>query len=235
MISVYDDLPDDPEQAFIVLEEHFRDRLDRQLQNANEQDNTSVFYTEYIGRVLAAIEELDLSAAFRQVVPRIEEVDYSTYLNFNKDVEHYKTSLRIRHARRAKGFSIKFDEATKQKILHHLTQIKEIIPKLEISEGKREDLIGKVLELEKELARDRTRLEVAGDFLIATTSIIGEAAEQLEPLRRWVDSIAGLFWGARKDQQKRLPAPTEQKRLEPPKVEPTARKPNSEMNDDIPF
>jgi hypothetical protein len=229
--SIYEDLPEDSEKAFIVLEEHFREECTDKIREAHHEERLDVYYMEYIGRVLAAIEELGLATAFLSPVPSIDEVNYTTYLNFSKDVEHYRTMLQIRHARRAQGFSIKFDHATKEKIKHHLNQIKEIVPKLEISESKRDDLMDKIVELEKEVDRDRTRLEVVGDFLSATTGMIGDAVEELEPIRRFIDSIAGLIWGARKEQKKLAP-PERPKQIEPPKLDTKSR---DNMNDDIPF
>jgi hypothetical protein len=235
-MSIYTDLPDDPEQAFIILESHFRDLCDEKLRNMHQDDNPSIFYVEYIGRVLAAIEELGLSTVFNDRVPKIGDVNYATYLDFNKDVEHYKTMLQIRHSRRAKGYSVRFDEVTRQKIKHHLQQIREIVVKMEIDEQKRDALLVKINTLDFEVDRERTGLDVFGDFVVGTAGILGEAAEKAEPIRKWIDSIAGLIWGARKeDESKKLPAPPERKQIEPPRSPQPKPGSSSEMDDDIPF
>lgn len=231
-MSIYAELPDDPEQAFIMLENHFRELCDDRLENAHENENVSVFYVEYIGRVLAAIEELGLSTAFQERVPRIQDVDYTTYLNFSKDVEHYKTMLQIRHSRRTKGYSVRLDEPTRKKIKHYLEQIREIFLKLEIDSRKRDSLLATLNTLDLEIDRGRTRLDVFGDLVIGTAGILGDVAEKVEPIRKWIDSIAGLIWGARESSgQKQLPSPTEKKQIEPPRV--PKREP--EMDDEIPF
>lgn len=116
----YEDLPDDPELAFLQLEEHFRNGCEIKIKNAHQEERVDVFYVDYIAQVLAAITELDLQAEFHDRVPKIEDVDYNTYLNFNKDVKHYRTMLEIRNHRHAQGYSVRFDAIANTKIRHHL-------------------------------------------------------------------------------------------------------------------
>jgi hypothetical protein len=108
---------------------------------------------------------------------------------------------------------------TKQKIRHHLAQLKELTGKLEISTAKREAIYARILALEMEMERERTRLEVVAALVLETATVAGEVGEKLEPWRKWVDSIANLF-GLAKDkdsQHPSLPAPEDRKRLDPPK------------------
>jgi hypothetical protein len=53
-----------------------------------------------MARVLGAINTLGLEGSFKSEVPSIEDVDFNTYLNFNKDVTHYTTMLRVRRSQR---------------------------------------------------------------------------------------------------------------------------------------
>jgi hypothetical protein len=106
----FDNLSDDPTDSFIVLEKHFRDERDSSLQNADREDRTDVIYVAYISQVLGAIQELGLETAFKSEVPSIEDVSYNTYLNFNKDVLHYLTILRVRRGQRKKGYSVELDK-----------------------------------------------------------------------------------------------------------------------------
>jgi hypothetical protein len=92
----FEDLPDDPEEAFLILEEHFREECNLRLQEAGQDERTDIIHVAYISQVLAAITALRLEAEFKSEVPSIENVSYNTYLDFNKDVTHYRTMLRIR-------------------------------------------------------------------------------------------------------------------------------------------
>ena len=83
---------------------------------------------------------LGLEGQFKTEVPSIQDVEYNTYLNFNKDVMHYRTMLLIRRSQRQQGYSVRFDETAKRKIHHHLDQVLEIFNKLEIEDNKRGEI-----------------------------------------------------------------------------------------------
>jgi hypothetical protein len=153
----FEDLPEDPEAAFLRLEEHFRAECDRRLAEAGKDERTDVIHVDYIAQVLGAINALGLEAEFKSEVPSIETVDYHTYLNFNKDVMHYRTMLRIRGSLRAQGYSVQFDENAKRKIHHHLDQVLDIFNKLEVEDTKRERLIDRLNDLQSEVNQQRTR------------------------------------------------------------------------------
>jgi hypothetical protein len=78
----FDDLPDDSEDAFLILEEHFREECNAALANAGQDERTDVIHVAYISQVLGAITALGLEAEFKSEVPSIENVSYNTYLDF---------------------------------------------------------------------------------------------------------------------------------------------------------
>lgn len=121
-LDPYEDLPEEPEEAFLKLEAHFRGVCARRLEAATQDDRVEVFYLDYIVQVEAAIEALGLAGEFKTEVPSIENVSFNSYLDFNKDVTHYITMLRIRRSQRAQGYSVRFDDSAKRKIHHHLTR-----------------------------------------------------------------------------------------------------------------
>ena len=243
--EVFAELPDDPEEAFLVLERHFREQCEAKVQAAGQNDSVEIHYVEYISKVLAAIRELGIRAAFETEVPEIQNVSYHTYANFSKDVEHYRTGLQIRRARRSKGYSVRFDAATKEKLRHLLEQVREIVEKLEVNENKKDVLLKRLNDFAKEVDRDRTRFEAWGAVVIQAAEVMGEAAEKAEPARKWLDSIGRLIWRAKEKEEetKQLPAPKEVKRIEPPKNEDQTEPPKNEdqteppknEDDEIPF
>ena len=227
-MSIYDNLSDDPEEAFLQLEEKFREDCGVLVANAHEDTNLNIYFVDYIAQVLGAIEALDLKSAFASEVPQIESVDYNTYLNFSKDVKHYTTQIHIRRARRVQGFSVRFDSAAKTKIHHFVAQIREFLQKLELDTNKKDSLLTKLNVFAADVDRERTRLEAWGNIAIEVAGIAGDAAEKLEPVRKWLDSIARVIWGVQTEARPSLPGPKEQKRIEPPRVRPTP-------DDEIPF
>jgi hypothetical protein len=235
--NLYENLPDDPEQAFLILERHFREECSRAVAFAGQNDDKTVFYMDYIAQVVAAIRELGLTAEFDQRVPQIQDVDHNTYVNFSKDVKHFRTTLEIRHGRRTQGHSIRFDPATKEKVRHHLKQLRSIFDHLEIDDGKREALFDKLNALEQEVDRNRTRIDSFAALAIEVSGALGEAVEKSKVLEI-LDRIAKVFWGAQStDANRRIPPPPRQKRLEPPRRTPGQDDeiPLKEVDDEIPF
>lgn len=232
-VPIYESLPDDPEEAFLILEAAFNDELQQELGRLRSDDSESLLYMQYISKVLAAIQELNLNSKFSdQSIPDIQDVGYGTYANFSKDVEHYKTLLRIRTARRQKQFSISFDATTKTKLRHLLEQMRVTVDKLDVSEPKKEALFARISALELEIDRNRTRMDVVGALWLETCTKIGDGVDKLEPLRRWVDSIGGLIGFAKTQegpQTARIPSNPRPKQIEPPKSSEPA------IDDDIPF
>jgi hypothetical protein len=171
----------------------------------------------YIAQVIAAINELGLRAKFAADLPVIEDVDYNTYLNFSKDVKHYRTTLLIRQGRRIQGYSVSFDPATKAKVHHHIEQLRGIFEKLEVEQDKREALFLKLNDLQRELDRERTRFDTFAALAIETAGVVGEVVEKAQVLKI-LDGIAKVLWGLKTEEEtRRLPAPTTPKRIEAPK------------------
>ena len=233
--NLYAELPADPEQAFLILEQRYRDECTQKINSTHENERIDIFYVDYIAQVLAAIKALGLETKFDTAVPKIEDTDYDAYLNFGKDVKYYRTMLEIEHGRRIQKFSVRFDAATKQKIRHHLTKVRNIVEKLEISRDKKAELLIKIGALEQEVDRDRTRFETYGALVIESAGVLGDAVDKLEPVRKWLDTIGRVFWGAKKEEDtKQLPPPAEHKRIEAPRApQPSPKSDN--LDDDIPF
>ena len=229
--EVYATIPADPELAFLHLEKYFKRVLDVQIERAGNDGPSNVVYVEYIGKVLAAISELGLeSAVVKQTIPAIEDVTYQTYQNFSKDVEHYKTTLKIRNARRMQGYSVQLDTATRAKITHHIQQLRDIFQKLEVDEEKKDALLKTLNDLQKEVDRNRTRFDVFASLVMAVADTAGEAIERSH-VRPLLDSIARVIWGVKKDEEmKRLPPRAEPKQIEPPRL-----LKRGDMDDEIPF
>ncbi len=232
--NLYDNLPADPELAFLVLERGFREECELSIRHAHQDDNASIYHVGYIAQVIGAITELGLEANFSTDVPLIEEVSYNTYLNFSKDVKNYCTRLEIRYGRRVQGFSVRFDAAAKTTIHNYITKIREVVQKLEVETPKKEALLKRLTALSEEVDRDRTRLEAFGELVLSVSSIAGEAAEKLEPIRRFIDSIGKVINGARESEpeRKQLPPVRMPKRIEVQK--PSTQSPR-ELDDEVPF
>jgi hypothetical protein len=226
----FSELPDDQEEAFLVLEDRYRQECELALNNAHEHENVSIYYTDYIAQVLGAAEELGLvEAAFgTNEVPDIEHVDFQAYQNFSKRVKHYRTRLEIRHGRRVQGHSVRFDASTKAKLHHLLEQVQEIFQRIEVKEAKREALLSRLSDLNAEIDRNRTRFDAYAALAIEVADVTGDVVERSKVLEV-LNAVARLFGTAKKEEgARRLPSPSKPKQIE-------HRKQAQIEDDDIPF
>jgi hypothetical protein len=235
--NIFDELPDDDELAFLFLEEKAREKLDEKMSRADDQSPFSQFYLSYMNEVIAAAHELNIDECSRWGCPRWSPSSFDTrkLCEISLLIAKYKMQIGIRNARRARRYSVHLDAITKQKVKFHLDQLKELAGKLELPIAKREAILGKILALEMEMARERTRFEVIAAFFLESATVVGEVGERLEPWRKWVDSIANItnLFGIAKEKDVHnpsLPLPEERKRLEPPKQQLPGP-----IDDDIPF
>jgi hypothetical protein len=235
------DLPEDPELAFVQCERKLREGLFRRLEETESYNANSSYKLEYINHVVAVAKALELSIFDEYSIPSLGSDLHPFYEQFRHDVDHVTVQIRMRHARRVKNYSVALDPATKSKVRHHLQQIKEIVDRLEVSERKKEALYSKINALADEVDKDRTRFDTAMALITEVASVGGEAADRLEPVRKWIDSIARLLGRAKEAEDAaapRLPAPKERKRIEPPRRVIPAKQNSKridDLDDEIPF
>ena len=232
-------LPEDPAFAFVECEKILRRQLKDSLEKV-EGFGVQELYIEYINHVRAAARALELPYFNSISFPHDYERLFEFFQKFTQEVDFITGETRMRRARRTKEYSVALDSAARKKIHLHIAKIKGVLEKLEVSDQKRDALFTKVAALEAEVERTRTRFEVVSAFIIEASSVVGKAIDQLEPARKWVDSIAAIMGKAKEaevEEQARLPRPTERKRIEDKtdKNQKGQSKPNEEFSDDIPF
>jgi hypothetical protein len=237
--SDYLELPEDPELAFLKLEKSFRGQLQARLDDADNDSPYNQWYIDYVNSTLGAAIGLGINYFNDTVIPSSLErnFDYHGYISdFRTKVDLYVIQIRIKHSRRAKHYSVPLDSATREKIRHHLNQLKDITRQLEISDLKRDAILKKIIGLEAEIERDRTRFELAMALIIEGSNAVGVAGEKTTKWRELIDSITRLLGKAKEKDVQGLPPPDDHKQIEPPKKQlpPPSGKPR-EIDDDIPF
>lgn len=238
--SLFENLPEDPERIFLVVEQRFREDLDKKTEKFDwDQYFPAAECMEYIRRTTSAAQELGLTFLSDYEIPNARNLTGDDYRDFRGIVDHFSAALHLRHARRDSGYTVKFDNTARRKVTHFIENIREIILKLEVDDWKREALLNRLHALQQEVDRDRFRYQIFAAFVIESAGVIGVAAERMKPARDLLDSIAGVIWGTKHNEKTaQLPAPTTPKQISPPKTaasKPVARRQKVEMDDDIPF
>ena len=226
MISDEDlfDLPDDPMEAFLHVEEIARIKLQTLLEDENSNDNWE-HETAYMNAVIGAAKVFGVDEiANKTRLASLTGNHRQAVSDFQLDIDHLRIQFRLNRAQRNRQYSVAFDAATKTKLGHLLTQVREIVGKLEVSDSKRARLFNRIALLQLEIDKDRTRMEALGGF-------IAEFAEAAEPAVELAMKVVRIF-GEKKsaeDEARRLPAPEQPKQIEPPK------KKGKKLDDEIPF
>lgn len=238
--SIYDDLPEDHEKAFVYLEKQFRAQLDESLKD-NDQSNFDAYCKrKYMSAVIAAAKSLEIPGIADYSTPYDDRGVWDAFEGFEMDVMNLTVQIEINHARRRKKYSVAFDSAAKQKVRHYIEQIRTAVEQSDLPQNKRDAIFKKLSELTLEIDRDRTRFEVVADTIRSVARLSGDVErEGAEPWWKWVKLIFGEIDDAKdKEPKTSLPAPEERKRLEPPRKQLPApkEKPTSrELDGEIPF
>src|ERR1700730_15900119 len=101
------EFPDDPDLAFLVLEEILRTRL-LKIANPARRD-----YYQYMNKLLCARDELQVKLLPEYGLPPPSSISEKDFLIFTGEVDRFRTRVFIRSSRRNKTYSVRFDALTK--------------------------------------------------------------------------------------------------------------------------
>ena len=238
--SIYDNLPDDREQAFLMLESRFKSQFEADVERIEDGDTLAYYRQRYCNQVIAAAKSLEIEHIRDYSLPTDESSIWAFFSRFEIDVMNLIIQIRINHGRRLKKYSVVLDATAKQKIRHYIEQIRDIVEQSDLPQNKRDVVFKKLSELTLEIDRDRTRFEIVADSVRGFARLSGDVErEGAEPWWKWVKLILGEIDEAKeKEPPPSIPAPEERKRLEPPRKEPPAPSNKSsrrDLDDDIPF
>ena len=168
----YDDLPEDPEQAFLVLERGFRNELTGSARAWGDEFPRSPYF-DYMSKIRAAADALRLPFLNNWNLPAFDDLSEAVFRHFLADVDGYCTRTRIALGRRNKQYSVAFDAAAKKKIRHYLDQIREVVQNAELDDRKKEALLARIAALQTEVDRKRTRFDAFAAYAIEAAGVVG--------------------------------------------------------------
>lgn len=232
------DLPADPDEAFVALEELARDRYRKEINSY--EDNSSFISAKhrYMSTVLPAAQFYDIDALMFWSRPKDQERwSDEFYDRFMDDVDYCVSELKLRIVTRARKHSVALDADAKTKLRQMLNHIRETVDKLDISVAKKEALYKRINALQDEIDRDRTRYEAFAALIIEAADDSGEAAKRLEPVVRLIERVGAAIGVAKRaeDSQPKLPPRKEPKRIEPPKANGKKNGFDKALDEEIPF
>lgn len=239
-LELLNSLPENDDEAFLVVEDYARRDLHIRLDKLGENDSGLDAELSYMSRVLAAVHQYDIFELSHWKLPaRISEYAYRECVNFRDEVGHIVVQRQLGVQRRERKLSVRLDLTDKTKLRQLLEQMRKIVDDADLVVGKKERLYARIHDLQEEIDRDRTRLAQVGAFVIEVMAI----AKECDPALRIAERIAGMLGKSKQtEDEHKLPAPAETKRIEPPKTgEPEIAEPKKhssfdrDLDAEIPF
>lgn len=186
----FDDLPNDPEAAFIEVEKRCKEGLSNEIEK-NEGNSNSILLQKYMREIHAAASVYNIQAISRIDVPLPRNFQIPDFTDFVAAVEHVVFQIQLRQAR-YKTNTVHLHTDTKDIIRGYIADIRVVLDQAEIEDAKKESLFDKLNIFQKELDRNRTSSQALGAFWIETCGYIGEGAKQLKPVKELLDSIGNV-------------------------------------------
>ena len=224
-------LPDDPEEAFAILE---RRKL-KELEEIWKNERSDWRYEREYTNVLLAFDEvydLGLLVAFRSV-PADDNEFINYFQGFRQYVERIKQKLMVEAARRVKAGAsgvVVLDASSRSAIHQFIDAIRNKLNELHIPEAKRDALFNKLNAFSSEIDKNRTRTEAFYAFAIETARVAREVNDEIKPMQETIDRVFDWLDKATKWKDA-LPPWKDRRKIEgPPK-----QLPKPDLDDDIPF
>lgn len=131
------------------------------------------------------------------------------------ELERYVSLLRARNIFEIDGNLrqdyVVLDENWKSTATTYVQHIRKAVLAARMEEALREPIIAKLNELQREIDRNRTRVDALSETWLKVTEAIGRGAENLGPVARLLDKLSGSLSWLRRTQSdevpKTLPAP----------------------------
>jgi hypothetical protein len=227
-----------PELAFVYLEDKFRKNFDSKIENTDNSRSFDLCVIEYMNHTKAAARALNLDILDPWDIPSHAQHGLSDQFNdFTAAIDHFIVQVLIDNARSTLRFSVGLDTDERDKLRNYIAEIKIIIDRSSLPQKKKERLYDLINRFLVEVDRDRTPWDRFADLVIGLSHLGGEAAQELEPARKLIDSIARLLGRSKEfeDATPELPPLAQRRQIPgPPKQLPSPKK-RGDMDDEIPF
>ena len=235
----YDDLPDDPEQRFVLLEGRCRQQLNALIGSQSSSKSDLYLRRQYASLVSGYAEGLGIEDVAWQSMPDTDDEAQSFLFNATR------VTARIKARTINSTHTVRLAQRTRGKIEQQIEVLKRIIQNEVQDASRRQDLLTHLENLRKELGASRVSL--AKVMLVLAKVALGAAtgttflAEAPHAIAT-ISSLLGRDKAAEDAEAKRLGAPPQQKALPVPQAfgRTTGPKPTQQAHtlpddDELPF
>jgi hypothetical protein len=237
--EVYENLPDDPHEKFVMIVKAAQANLARLLDDGNSRDFFDELRAQFISSLTSAADALGIDG-----LPELPEdmTDYRAYKNFQVRLSGIVAKVRLQQSLVSRPHSVELGRVNKAWIRQEVAQLRVLIKDSDLPPSKRDALLEKLDEFDKEL--DKQRLGFAKTMAIAASimTVVGAGTTTLANSPKASEAIVKIIRLIGKDKELEE---AERQRLSPPAKELVHQpKPQAsgngwgfaqDLDDDIPF
>jgi hypothetical protein len=236
--EVYESLPEESAERFVVLVRTAQTNLQRMMDNSNSNDFAGELRCQFMAVIQGSAEALGIDGLGNET----PSFDYADYTRFQVLVSGIVARVRLNSGAFAIPHSVELGRITKAKIRQEVDQLRTYIDGLDISDAKKQSMNDKLDDLLVEL--EKRRLSFARVMTIAASvmAVIGGSATAIARAPEIPNGINFIIALIGQDKEKE---DAEKARLAPPPLQLEAKKtaPNAnpfggfadDLDDDVPF
>ncbi|MBL8544469.1 MAG: hypothetical protein JNJ63_11740 [Hyphomonadaceae bacterium] len=240
----FDDLPDDPDDAFVAVERRQRDLYEKCREMADNCNQVKGAQLEYMTAVHAAASvcEIPTLTEYELRCTDDDNFDYN-FQRFYLAANRIVLEIQMTRAKRTRRYSVELDADAKTRIHSLIGNIRQVVEAAsDLEERKRTGLLEKLNAFAAEVDRARLRLDIWMDTVLTVSATVGKAAKNLMPLGRFVSEITDIVAVAKeKFEMQALPSKPERVRIthQPKKAKKVVNGQretfSADLDDEIPF
>jgi hypothetical protein len=246
-----DDLPEDPQIAFMTLVRHMQRRLadgtaGLDPDNQYEWQQIDELRHSFMNVVVAAAKRLEIEPFMNMEVPTLQEFRDTDHRQFRADLDHYLTQLMLDNSIRNKRDSVEILAKSKDRIRAYVHNLRECLEQANMTSAKREALLKKLDIFEQELEKRRLSFLSVTRITLELLAIPGGLWASADVANRLITNVMQVVAEAKaaEDETRKLPPVAPPKALSPPRKAVPAPPPqtarplpafDSDLDDDVPF
>ncbi|MEG6508527.1 hypothetical protein V6C03_06045 [Methyloligella sp. 2.7D] len=100
---------------------------------------------------------------------------------------------------------VSLDEDWRDKASSYIAHIRKVVQNADVEERLREAILKRLNDLQREIGRNRAKLDAVVDALLVVTEAVGKGAKNLEPAVKLLEKLAGALSGLRRSEQDAKP------------------------------
>ena len=237
-------LPGDPRQRFVAMDEICRNRTNDIVKNIPDVEGSWRQVQEarrnYMATMVAAAKHYKIDPIDKMVIPKMSDWHDDGYEDFQNELDFYAVQMALEGADRNSQLCILLQGGTKDRLLTLLAHMRDQIHKLDITPARRDALLDKLHQFEKDLEGRRLNIVAMATLALAVAGVVADVGTAGSIVRQLMNDVETAIGQAKEEQDKaaiqQIPH-FEMKKLEPPREPkaPPVQYASYDLDDEIPF